>query len=379
MSWWHLYLGVVLIALSAALVLTPLCQKLAAITGFMDRPRCQAHKQHKAATPLLGGLALFAAWALTVAIGFLAPSIIDQVHLNRDVAGTLPGVMSVSTRMLFIFVGALMALSLGLYDDRYNMRAGTKLLGQIAIAAVAVTWGGVKITLFFSNPVFDWCATVFWFLLVMNSINFFDNMDGLAAGVAAIALSLFTIVAAANQQYFVAALGAAATGSVMGFWFYNHAPAAIFMGDAGSHFLGYILAVMSASVTYYQTGVSTTKFPVLIPLFILAIPLFDTAAVVVIRTLNRKPIYIGDNNHISHRFVRMGISRKGAVLLIHLLALTIGLSVLPLLWGDERTSIVSLVQACSLLLFVTVLQVLGAKATHPQDPAPSTAIPPMKP
>ena len=245
---------------------------------------------------------------------------------------------------------------LGLIDDRYNMSAKTKLGGQILIAAIAVTWGGAKLSMFPNVPGVAWCLSVFWILVVINSINFFDNMDGLAVGTAAIAMIFFTLAAAVNQQYFVAALGASAAGACIGFWFYNHSPAAIFMGDSGSHFLGYMLAIISIKVTYFQAGISTTRFPVLIPLFILAIPLFDSIAVIIIRFCKKQPIYIGDHNHISHRFVEMGMSRRRAVFMVHLLALTVGLSVLPMLWGDERTTIVSLIQVCTILLLVSLLQ-----------------------
>lgn len=362
MLWWHLYIIIVMMALALSLALTPLFQKIAEKLDFYDKPAAQAHKKHQDQTPLMGGVAIFLAWIFTILAGFIGAKYLGQSpSFARSVIINLPGIDFISWKLFFLCLGALLAVLLGLYDDRFNMRAVTKLAGQVAVAVIAVTWGGVKITLFFHDPVFSWFVSVFWILLIMNAINFFDNMDGLAVGTASIALCLFTIVAAVNQQYFVSALGAAAAGAAIGFWFYNHSPAAIFMGDSGSHFLGYILAVVSASVTYYSPDVSTTRFPILIPLFVLAIPLFDTAAVVFIRLRKRKPIYIGDHNHISHRFVRMGMSRKTAVFVVHLLELIVGLSVLPLLWGDERTTVVSLLQACTILFFVSVLQYSSSK------------------
>jgi UDP-GlcNAc:undecaprenyl-phosphate GlcNAc-1-phosphate transferase len=361
MSWWHIYIIIVALSLSFSLALTPLFRKIAEKLDFYDKPASQAHKKHQGQTPLMGGVAIFLAWVFTVAGGVLAAKCLGRSHLANSVLANLPGINFVSWKLFFFCLAALLAVLLGLYDDRFNMRAITKLTGQIAVAVIAVTWGGVEITMFFSSPLFSWFVSVFWILLIMNAINFFDNMDGLAVGTASIALCLFTITAAVNQQYFVSAMGAAAAGASIGFWFYNHSPATIFMGDSGSHFLGYILAVVSASVTYYSPEISTTRFPILIPLFVLAIPLFDTAAVVVIRLLKRKPIYIGDHNHISHRFARMGMSRKTAVFVVHMLELIIGLSVLPLLWGDERTTVVSLLQACTILFFVSVFQYSSSK------------------
>ena len=365
MSWWQIYLIVVFMSLGLGLALTPLFQKLAEKLKFYDKPFDQAHKSHQKVTPLLGGPAMFLAWLLTIVGGFYASRLIDHTHFANAVTANLPGLSAVSWKLFFICLGALVALLVGLYDDRYSMSAKVKLLGQFTAAAIAVTWGGVKITVFFSDPVISWMISVFWYLLLFNAINFFDNMDGLAAGTAAIALSFFTIAAVVGQQYFVAAMGAAAAGAAIGFWFYNHSPATIFMGDSGSHFLGYILATVSAGVTFYSPDMAITRFPVLIPLFILAIPLFDTAAVVVIRLYNHKPIYVGDNNHISHRFLNMGMTRKQSVFLVHLLEIMIGLSVLPLMWGDEKTTAIAIIQACVIMFFVSVIQyyVITKKST----------------
>jgi UDP-GlcNAc:undecaprenyl-phosphate GlcNAc-1-phosphate transferase len=263
-------------------------------------------------------------------------------------------------------------MMLGLLDDKVSLNAGIKFAGQFVIAALAVTLGGVKISFFFNDPVIIWCLSVFWIMLLINAINFFDNMDGLAVGTVTIAIALFAAVAALNQQYFMAVLGALTCGIGVGFWFFNHSPATIFMGDSGSHFLGYVLAVMSAGVTFFSRDYSLTRFPALIPLFILAIPLFDTLAVVLIRLRNHKPIYIGDHNHLSHRFVKMGMSHKRAVQMVHLLVLIIGLSVLPLLWGEFRIAVVIVVQAALMLLFISLIQyaVTGDKErTHHHDKA----------
>lgn len=355
MVWWNLYIIIFMAALASTLVLTPVCRKFAVWLNFFDQPEEQHHKRHTTPTPLLGGPAICLSWLFTIVLGIAVPHFLNYGRLNTTVISNLPGILTVSKRLGFICLGAILATLLGLYDDRYNMSAKTKLAGQMAIAAIAVTWGDVKISLFISSPVISWCISVFWIILVMNAINFFDNMDGLAAGTATIAFSFFTIAAIIHQQYFVAALGAATSGASLGFWFYNHHPAVIFMGDSGSHFLGYNLAVLGALATFYA-GNEVSRFSILIPLFILAIPLFDVAAVVLIRWRAGKPFYIGDLNHISHRFVKMGMSKRRAVFMVHLLALVIGLSVLPLLWGDERTTIVCILQACTILILITLLQ-----------------------
>jgi UDP-GlcNAc:undecaprenyl-phosphate GlcNAc-1-phosphate transferase len=192
-------------------------------------------------------------------------------------------------------------------------------------------------------------------MLMMNAINFFDNMDGLAVGTIAIAMGLFTVVSGLHHQYFIAVFSALCCGICCGFWVFNTTPASIFMGDSGSHFLGYLAAVTAAGVTFFSKD-SATRLPVLMPLFILALPLFDTAMVVLIRTWNRKPFWIGDHNHISHRFVRMGLTRPQAVLLVHLLSLSIGITALPIFWGDFRTAAILVIQALLQLTVITILQ-----------------------
>ena len=205
-------------------------------------------------------------------------------------------------------------------------------------------------------PWFGFAVTMFWFMLLMNAINFFDNMDGLAAGTAGIALVLFTVAAGFQQQYFVACLSALGAGCAFGFWFYNYTPASIFMGDGGSHFLGYLLAISSAGTTYFNSNAAASRISVLIPLCILAVPIFDAMCVTVVRTLNGKPFWIGDHNHISHRFVRMGMSRKRAVQLVHVLCLLTGMAALPMLWGSLATTAVVTIQMILMLTLITILQ-----------------------
>jgi UDP-GlcNAc:undecaprenyl-phosphate GlcNAc-1-phosphate transferase len=361
MTWWHIYIFIFLISCGVSLVMTPVFMRLAIISRFYDIPKEQEHKKHKEPIPLLGGLAMFCSWMLCISAGIIMSKTKMFGSIDNSVLSNLSGVLAVTKNLVFICLGALLGILLGLYDDKWNMRASTKLLGQIAIAVIAVTWGGVKISLFMPDPFISWAISVFWIVTVMNAVNFFDNMDGLAVGVATIAFSFFSIAAASNGQYFVAALGAVTAGATTGFWFYNHSPAQIFMGDSGSHFLGYLMAVMGSLVTYYTPSGSITKFSIFVPLFILAIPLFDICAVVVIRLKNKKPVYIGDHNHISHRFAAMGMSKKNAVMMVHLLAVAVGLSVLPTLWGDERTVIVCVAQALTVLSLITLLQYAGKR------------------
>lgn len=360
MGWFEVYASVFMMALALALVFTPVCQSLALKTAFMDIPANEQHKLHRKSTPLLGGLAMFLAWSLTIGAGiaalrYLPLPVADRL---RVATGTLG---SVSRELIMLPVCAFLCVALGTYDDKYSISPAVKLAGQILIALLAVSLGGVRLSLFIDQTLISGAVTVFWFIFMFNAINFFDNMDGLACGTGAIAFFFFTLAAIANGQYFVACLGACCTGCSVGFWFFNHTPASIFMGDGGSHFLAFLLAFISAKVTYYNAGSSASELIVLVPLFILAVPIFDAFAVVVIRLKNKKKIYVGDHNHISHRFHHMGMERKQAVLLVHLLCLISGLGALPLLWGDLRTCLVLTLLEMVIFLLLSLLQCYGKR------------------
>ena len=354
-TWFTIYAIIFFSGLSVTLFLTPLCRLLAAKTGFMDVP-ADNHKGHKKSTPLLGGLAMFSAWLICLAAGICAVKYAPGEAFASIAQTHLPGIKLVSGELMMIVAGAALAVILGLIDDKFPMSASTKFAGQFLVALLAVFGGAVRFNIFPDMPALEIAATLFWFMLLMNSINFFDNMDGLAVGTIAIAMGLFAVIAALNCQYFIASFAILNCAVCCGFWFYNANPATIFMGDSGSHFLGYLAAVVSAQVTFFDKSFSLSRFPILMPLFILALPLFDTAMVVIIRTLNKKPFWIGDHNHISHRFVRMGFSRKRAVALVHLMALTIGLGILPVFWGNFLTAAILVVQALLMLGIITFLQ-----------------------
>jgi len=355
-DWPHLYCFIFAAGLAASLVSTPIFQFLAEKLDFMDRPNGEKHKAHGNATPLLGGAAMFTAWTLCIGVGFLMVHFRKLPHITGLLSEHAEGALSVGPRMGLVMFCAFLAMLLGLIDDRRPLKAHTKFLGQFVIALIAVVWGGLRLSFFCPVPAVGIAVTVFWYMLLMNAINFFDNMDGLAAGTVTIAMALFAVVAAFNGQIFVAILAALSAGVTAGFWFYNHSPATIFMGDSGSLFLGFLAATVSILVTYFRLDRSLSRFPILLPLFILAVPLFDTLMVVLIRTKNRKPFWIGDHNHISHRFVKMGLSRKRAVDLVHLMALAIGLGALPILWGTFQVAAAVVAQAFLLLVIVSLLQ-----------------------
>ncbi len=354
MSWLLLYGLSWLTATILAVILTGACRVLAVQLGLLDTPKNEAHKSHRSPTPVAGGIAMCLAWLLTL-VGGIVVSSLGKSMLSADINYVLPGIQTVWRNLLLLAAVATAFTAVGVWDDRFPMPASQKFLLQFLLAAVSATWGP-RLTLGLNNPILTWLVTVFWILTVINALNFFDNMDGLAGGAAMLACLFLLLVASFREQHFVAMLGAAAGGSALGFLAHNRPPAKIFMGDGGSHFLGYCLAVLAIMTTYYMPGESPTATPVLIPLLVLAIPLFDAAAVVILRLKLRLPIYVGDNRHISHRFVKLGLSRSSAVLLVCLLCFISGASAVTLLWLPMAGVCLVFAHTGALLALVSVIQ-----------------------
>jgi UDP-GlcNAc:undecaprenyl-phosphate GlcNAc-1-phosphate transferase len=217
-----------------------------------------------------------------------------------------------------ILGGALGMLIIGILDDKHELKPSIKFAGQFLIA-LAVAACGVRITLFVQNPLFHYAVTILWILTIVNAFNFMDNMNGLCAGLGAIGSWYFGMIAAADGQYLVTIIAFLTFGALLGFLPYNFPNARAFLGDSGSHLVGYLLAVL-AILPHFYTIRHPRHWAVLIPLLILAVPLLDMAQVVLVRWRLGKPFYQGDNNHLSHRLVQLGLSKSSAVELLWLAA-----------------------------------------------------------
>jgi UDP-GlcNAc:undecaprenyl-phosphate GlcNAc-1-phosphate transferase len=358
---WHwilVYFYVFDVSFVLALILTPVFKRLSVQWGHVDQPD-QERKIHTQAMPLLGGAAVFGAFALNVVFNYL---VVLPVAARVNLAGLseyVEGAFSVWRKLVVLLVGGLLMVALGIYDDKHELKARSKLLGQIAIALL-VALAGIRITLFIHNPVASFGLTILWIVTITNAMNFLDNMDGLCAGVGLVCAAMFGFIAGIQQQYFVCLLAFALAGALLGFLPHNFKPATIFLGDAGSHFIGYMLAVLPIMGTFYRPG-EQTHLPVLIPLLVLAVPLFDMGMVMWIRFRRGQPVYIGDVNHISHRLVRLGLPQSWAVTLIYLIAATLGLGATVLLWSDVTGALIVLVQALCILAIVSLLEQLGSR------------------
>ncbi len=277
-------------------------------------------KIHDAPVPLAGGLAVLTGILLPLAAGAM---MLKLGVMKISAAGLIVHGIDRRALELAVLAGGAVAITLlGALDDRHELKALPKFVGQILIA-IAVAAACKRITLFVHSEIFSYAVTVLWLLTVINAFNFMDNMNGLCAGVGAIAALIFALIAAANGEYLVAITGFLMCGALAGFLPWNFPNARAFLGDAGSHLVGYLLAVM-AILPHFYTKQNPHPLAVLAPLFVLAIPLLDLAQVSLFRTLNKKPFWIGDTNHLSHRLVRAGLNRTQTVLILWLGAALIG-------------------------------------------------------
>jgi UDP-GlcNAc:undecaprenyl-phosphate GlcNAc-1-phosphate transferase len=342
------------VAFFLGLLFTPLCCKWSVKWGLLDDPG--QRKIHNKPIPLLGGLAVFMAFVLTVLAGFLVLWLLGP---KWGLGSYTEGAFKVASRLFVILFGGMLMVALGMRDDREDLHAWVKLAGQIFVG-LFIALSGLRIHLFLHNVLLSYVITVAWVVVVTNAMNFFDNMDGLCGGVGLICAAFFGLIAAINGQFFVCVLSMAFCGGLLGFLPYNFSPARIFLGDAGSHFVGYMLSVLTILATFYASN-RHTALALIIPLIVLSVPLFDMLAVSVIRMKNGQPVYRGDVNHISHRLVRAGLPKPVAVWVIYLVTFALSLSALVLLWANIWTSLIVLLQCVVFLSVVTLLEHFGQK------------------
>ena len=221
-----------------------------------------------------------------------------------------------------IMVGSAIILVWGLIDDRYGLRPGLKILGQIVAALVLVFLGvQVRIT---QTPWLDYALTLLWIVGLVNAFNFVDSMDGLALGLAAIGLSFFMLVTSDAGQPELASLAAAGLGAALGLFFYNAAPASVFLGDSGAQVLGFALA--GIGIAYVPAGAGLPQgVSWFTPILALGVPIFDSALVVVSRLRRGRPLYQAQRDHTYHRLVQLGVHPSRSVLAMQVAAVLLGL------------------------------------------------------
>jgi len=312
------YVPAFLGAFLTTLIALPLWRRWCRHVGLVDDP---GHRKiHDLPVPLAGGLAVLTGLVVPLMAGAIAVRF-DLLGINT--AGLLSyGLIQRAGRLVAILIGAVGMVALGCWDDKQELRPAVKFSGQCFIA-VLVAAAGVRITLFVHSTAFSYGITVLWILTVTNAFNFMDNMNGLCAGLGAVAALCFALLAAMAGQYLVALIAFVSAGALLGFLPYNFPKATAFLGDSGSHLVGFLLAILAILPHFYSRR-HPDVLAVFKPLLVLAVPLIDLVWVVLLRWKSAKPFYLGDTNHLSHRLVRRGWSRTGAVLLIWLLAAVTG-------------------------------------------------------
>ena len=314
----NFFIAAFLGAFATSLMALPVWRKWCLRIKLVDDP---GHRKiHRSPVPLAGGFAVLTGILLPLAVGGV---LLKLGFAKISSAGLIVhGIDRRALELAVLALGAVAITLLGWLDDRHELKALPKFIGQILIA-LAVAAACKRITLFVHSEIFSYAVTILWLLTVINAFNFMDNMNGLCAGVGAIGAFIFALIAAANGEYLVAITGFLMCGALVGFLPWNFPDARAFLGDAGSHLVGYLLAVMAILPHFYNKQ-NQHPLAVLAPLFVLAVPLLDLAQVSIFRTLNQKPFWIGDTNHLSHRLTRLGLNRTRAVLLLWLFAAVIG-------------------------------------------------------
>lgn len=279
--------------------------------------------------PNLGGIAVFWSFFLPAAAALIAPRVISVSALPDwlgPVGGHLPGLAAEAARGAWMLGGLAVLHIMGLIDDRKPLGPFLKLGIMVITSAVVIVMTDTRLLTmldaFAGGTWLSVIATIIWFVVIINAMNFMDNMDGLSGGAGAIAASLFMVATLVHGQWFVAGCLALLVGGLLGFLWFNFprkGGATIFLGDGGSLVVGYLLAFLTTRTTYVHDSAAAGSYwyGVLMPLVVLAIPLYDFASVVLIRLSQGRSPFVGDLQHFSHRLVRLGLNKRAAVCVIY--------------------------------------------------------------
>ena len=298
-AWWE-YLAVFLATVALCTVLTPWVMRLAVHWNVLDHPG--GHKSHDDPVPYLGGVAIVATFALAVII----LSRLWSPHGGQN-------------ELIVVLLAAVFLALVGVVDDLRHLSPLWRILAEVAAAAIVWSLGaGVIVT---TSEALNMGLTVLWLVGITNAFNLLDNMDGLAAGIAAISgLTIFAI-ASANAQFLVAALAIGLVGCTVGFLRHNFHPARIYMGDGGALFIGFLVAYLGIKLRFEGGRLVSAVVPVLV----CSVAIFDTTLVTISRLATRRSVFQGGQDHLSHRLVRLGLSVPIAVGTIYFGAIIIGI------------------------------------------------------
>ena len=342
--------------LSAAL--TAATKKLALRAGFVAHPA--ADRYHRSVIPLGGGIAIFGALstvilAAIVVVKFLAAPgrlgwLAERTTIN-------PGdFLARMNELLVIWLSVLALFVLGLWDDKKRLGPFFKLAVQFAVAIIAAAFGEIRVEFFLESKAVTSVLSAVWIVLIINAFNFLDNMDGASAGIAVIVSSILFAAAAFSGQILVGGLAIVFVGTLLGFLVFNFPPATIFMGDAGSLVVGFFVALLSLRTTYYHEAQSGAWYPVLMPLVVMAVPLYDFISVTLLRLSQGKSPFVGDTQHFSHRLKRHGLTDTQTVLVLYLATLCTGLGATFLYQVNRVGAVLIFIQTILVLAIIALFE-----------------------
>lgn len=351
-------------AISAAL--TALVRKVAVRTDFVCRPAADRYQPGKERiVPLGGGIAISATLLIAI-LGAMAfvKFLVAPGHLGgiAERANVNPAdFLARIDELLVIVLSIAVLFAVGLWDDRKHLGPFLKLGVQFAVAIAAAAFGEIRVELFIENTAISAALSAFWIVLIINSFNFLDNMDGASAGIAVIVSSILFVAAAFGGQVFVGGMALVFIGTLLGFLVFNFPPAKIFMGDAGSLVVGFFVALLSLRTTYYHEALSGQWYPVFMPLIVMAVPLYDFVSVTLLRISKGKSPFVGDTQHFSHRLKRHGLTDAQTALTLYLATLCTGLGATFLYQVDLTGTILIFAQTILVLSIIAIFEAKSAR------------------
>lgn len=381
-------LATALLSFTISVVLCDAVKRISLSRGLVDAAGTEAHKP-AADTPIpnTGGVAVF--WAVAFPLAAVMAAVwaipIDTwAQWSPTLAVHIPGLRDSTAVGAWLLAGLAALHVTGLIDDRRALGAWPKLAVQLGVASVLATLGGMRVLSLLdgwgtAGSVLAVTLSVVWIVVVTNAMNFLDNMDGLAAGVGALAAALYLAATLMAGQWFVAGLCALLMGALLGFLIFNLPPARLYLGDGGSLVVGLLLAVIAIRTAYVYMGpefipnggdwwvnrkdlwLSGSWYGLLMPFMVLAVPLYDFVSVVIIRLAKGQSPMTGDHNHFSHRLLRRGLSKRAALTVVLLATLATGLGGVMLSRVPGWMAAMLVAQAAAVIAMLALLEFSGER------------------
>lgn len=324
--------------------------------GVIDEPK--DGKLHTKKTPVLGGLGfgipVLLMFSAALFASYAPASFYSQKWIDPSFLALCEGIVQIRLKLAGVILTSALMLAVGLMDDLYEQKPAVKIALQSVVVIIMCYVFSIRLSLFVQNPHAQSFVTLIWVLFIMNTFNLLDNADGMCGSVAFVISGLFFALFLRLDNVFIAFAALALAGSLIGFLVFNFPPAKIFMGNSGSSFIGFVLALISVLGTYIDDGAK--NFTVIAPVIIFGMPLFDTISVFLIRFLNGKPLFVGDTNHFSHRLLKLGVPPRGMVIAASLMTLAYALPALVLPDLDFKHALMLMAQSFALFGIIALLE-----------------------